>query len=147
MNRRFLLSLLLALPLVAQAEIYRWTDAQGRAHFTQTPPPDAAYKKVDPRVSPANTADADSLRQKAEGFDKAREELAKQQAETEAKAQLRAGACMRAQQRARLMEENPPNRLSSINDKGEKERWTPEKYDAEKAKAQQAVEQNCDGSK
>ena len=41
MLRGWLLCLLLALPLAGQAQkIYKWTDAEGRVQYTQTPPPD-----------------------------------------------------------------------------------------------------------
>lgn len=41
------LSLLLAGCAVAQAgDYYKWTDAQGTVHYSQTPPPDRASKSV-----------------------------------------------------------------------------------------------------
>lgn len=144
MNYRILLPLLLTvLPGLASAEIYRWVDPQGRLQYTQTPPPDAQYRKIDPRVSPASTDAAEALHQQAEAMGKAREEETKKVAAAEAKAQQRSGACVQAQQRLKLMDENPPNRLSSTNDQGERERWTPEKHAAERAKAQQVADENC----
>jgi hypothetical protein len=51
------LSLLLAACAVAQAgDYYKWTDAQGTVHYSQTPPPDHASKSVyvndDARTAP-----------------------------------------------------------------------------------------------
>ncbi|MCY1267933.1 hypothetical protein D3C76_693210 [compost metagenome] len=37
-------------PLVAAAEIYRWTDAEGRVHFGETPPAGAERIEVKPQV-------------------------------------------------------------------------------------------------
>lgn len=48
---RILPVLLLALALPAQAQIYKWTDAQGRTHFSnQTPPADVKAVVVDPNA-------------------------------------------------------------------------------------------------
>ncbi|MCR3766649.1 DUF4124 domain-containing protein, partial [Pseudomonas aeruginosa] len=38
------------LPLLAQADIYRWTDAQGKVHFSATPPAGAQRVEVRPQV-------------------------------------------------------------------------------------------------
>jgi glutaredoxin len=46
-----LLLALLALPLAATAEIYRWTDAQGKVHYSDSPPPEAKAKQVKIRIN------------------------------------------------------------------------------------------------
>ncbi|MBK8453942.1 MAG: DUF4124 domain-containing protein [Thiofilum sp.] len=33
--------------LNAQAEVYKWTDAQGKTHYSQTPPPNVKAKNMD----------------------------------------------------------------------------------------------------
>jgi len=142
MKHRLLLCLLLALPCAARADIYRWTDAQGRVHYAQTPPPDSDYKKVDPRVS-AGGDDAAALHEYVEGQRKTREAAEAEKAKLEAKAQEKAGACVQAQARLKKLEEYGPNRLLSQNDKGEMERWTTEKWDTERGLAQKAVDENC----
>jgi glutaredoxin len=40
--RSVLLAVLLGAAFAAQAQLYRWTDAQGRVHVTDTPPPPSA---------------------------------------------------------------------------------------------------------
>ncbi|MCX7960729.1 MAG: DUF4124 domain-containing protein [Burkholderiales bacterium] len=48
---RTLLAWLLLAPALAAAQIYRWTDAQGRVHFSnQTPPPGVNAVVVDPHA-------------------------------------------------------------------------------------------------
>jgi len=43
-----MLSLFILFPWSAQAtEIYKWTDENGVVHISETPPPDAAKRKVD----------------------------------------------------------------------------------------------------
>jgi glutaredoxin len=48
--------LLVAATAAAQAT-YRWTDAEGKLHFTDTPPPAGAAKKVETLKSKATAAD------------------------------------------------------------------------------------------
>ena len=45
------LALLWVLPLSAAAEIYRWTDAQGRVHFSDTPPAAMSAERLNPQVN------------------------------------------------------------------------------------------------
>ncbi|ERI53752.1 hypothetical protein N878_14290, partial [Pseudomonas sp. EGD-AK9] len=47
---RSLLLVALLLPALAAAEIYRWTDAQGRVHFGQRPGAGAEPVEVKPQV-------------------------------------------------------------------------------------------------
>lgn len=45
---RLVLSLLmLSLTITAHAEIYKWTDAEGKTHYSQTPPQDTSTKAED----------------------------------------------------------------------------------------------------
>lgn len=50
MKRRFWLFLLLLAASVAQAELYRWVDADGKVHYSDQPPPSSA-KQVEQRKS------------------------------------------------------------------------------------------------
>ena len=47
----FLLIALLALLLAAGADIYRWTDAQGKVHYSDSPPPEAKAKQLKIRIN------------------------------------------------------------------------------------------------
>jgi hypothetical protein len=50
-----LLLLLLALPLVAAAQVYTWTDAQGTPHYSDSPPPPGVhYQIVKPMLGTAH---------------------------------------------------------------------------------------------
>lgn len=42
----FLLAVLLVTALPAQAKLYKWVDAQGRVHYTDTPPPQSSTHAV-----------------------------------------------------------------------------------------------------
>lgn len=63
-------------PLVSQAEIYRWTDANGKIHFSDKPVGEKA-ETLDIKVQKAKPTSAktkDERKQRAEGFIRAREE-------------------------------------------------------------------------
>lgn len=47
---RALLLTLILMPALASAQIYRWTDADGRVHFGQRPPAGAEQIEVRPQV-------------------------------------------------------------------------------------------------
>jgi len=48
---RVLLFAILIVPLLASSEVYKWTDAQGRIHYSDSPPPEAKAKQVKIKVS------------------------------------------------------------------------------------------------
>lgn len=116
MNRTHLLPLvLLLLGGVAQADIYRWTDAEGRVHYGDHPPAGGAEKIIEPAppspLSPDEAnAQLDAIRAKqqaaAEEAARAKEEKAKAAAERKRLAEECAAAqrqldAMRSAQRIR----------------------------------------------
>jgi len=112
---KFLMLALLLAGATAQADIYRWTDAQGRTHYGDQPPAGGAEKVVEPPPpSPLSPDEANArleairARREAAAEDraKAKEERAKSQAEHKQRAQECATArrqldSMRAAQRIR----------------------------------------------
>lgn len=50
-RRLLLLLAMLALPLAAAADIYRWTDAQGKVHYSDSPPPEAKARQVKIKIN------------------------------------------------------------------------------------------------
>lgn len=54
---RFLLCLCMGLvPALASADIYRWSDADGKVHFSETPPAGAQRVEVKPQVMERDAA-------------------------------------------------------------------------------------------
>jgi len=139
-----MLSLLLALPGPAAAEIYRSVDAQGRVTYSQTPPPGRPADKVTPRVAPANPGEAEALQRQMDALDRERGEAAKKAAESEAKTAERNKACTEARARLLLLAQSPPNRLMSRDDQGNMVRWTPEKHDEQRRQAEELAASSCD---
>lgn len=81
---RFLLLLGLVLSLPAQASVYKWTDHQGVTHYSQTPPANHSYTRVNvngTNVPPAaaNTQPAKPSRTTQTGQGKHKTKPAKQQ--------------------------------------------------------------------
>ena len=81
MKNRFLFVIaLVVLSLSAAADIFKWVDANGKVHYSNTPPPDVKGTKVKvddpaPATGPATpTATADFWRQKDEEFRKRQDE-------------------------------------------------------------------------
>ncbi len=48
---RFLLLVMLIAPLPAVAGVYKWTDAQGRVHYSDSPPPEAKAQQIKVRIN------------------------------------------------------------------------------------------------
>ena len=48
---RFLLLVLLVASLPASAGVYKWTDAQGRVHYSDNPPPEAKAQQVKVKIN------------------------------------------------------------------------------------------------
>ncbi|MCG3142973.1 MAG: hypothetical protein HONDAALG_00276 [Gammaproteobacteria bacterium] len=73
---------LLALTLPAVAGVYKWTDAEGQVHYTQSPPPSGVQGeelKAPPKVDSESAVE--DLEAKQKGFDERLEDKAKTEAE------------------------------------------------------------------
>ncbi len=100
---RSLLLLMSLLPLLAQAQIYRWTDEQGRVHFGQRPVAGAEPVEVRPQVVERDAQTRERESRNARYFEARREEsrqAAQQQADARAERQRECSAL--EQQLARL---------------------------------------------
>lgn len=98
-----LILLLVLLPSVATAQIYRWTDAEGRVHFGQQPGAGAVAVEVKPQVIERDQATLEREAGAARFFDARLEEQAKaseQAAEAQVQAAQQCGAWQ--QQREQL---------------------------------------------
>lgn len=98
-----LLALALALGCsAAMADIYRWTDAQGRTHYGDRPPAGGAEKIVEPPppsdLTPEDAkAKLDAIRAKREAAAEDRAKAKEEQAKVDAQKKQRAQECAAAQ--------------------------------------------------
>jgi len=92
---RFLAFACLLTPLAVSAAMYKWRDASGLIHYTQTPPPDTESVVITPEKPPPNAGQPDPhLQQETEAFQDRRSErmeseasAAREQAEAETRQQ------------------------------------------------------------
>ncbi|HUP92159.1 MAG TPA: DUF4124 domain-containing protein [Solimonas sp.] len=143
MNRKLMLTLLaLAAAPLAQAEMYRWTDAKGTVHYSQSPPPQGKYAAVTPKAPPPTASpNMDALRKT---LDESAPKPAKptQTASTTEGAQ-RQQLCAQARERLDYLNNHNAHQLATKLPDGAYERWTDEKYASEKTLAQQQQAKNC----
>jgi hypothetical protein len=143
-----LASCLLALPPVAAAEVFRWTDENGRVHYGQRPPPTGAERLDLPQpAAGAAGIDADAAQRRErrrrllDAYDYEREQKKAQQARETDDRQQAAVRCRKLQQRWRRL--NYPRPLYVTGKDGEREYLSDQQREAEKARMRPAYREAC----
>lgn len=135
--------LLLALPLAAPAQVYRWVDAQGKVHYTQSPPPQGSYKEVPPAPPPGALGGGPNLGDYAKKLQTEREQGEKANEVAQKNAERRKQNCSAAR-RNRATLDRYGGRIFSATEDGGREPWTPEQLAAERARADNVIAESCD---
>jgi hypothetical protein len=118
--KSFLLFLLLSTH-TAHAGVYKWTDAQGRVHYSDTPPPRQEVQRVqtgktdEAAAAAARRSLADKLSESELKRKKAQEDEAKRKAEEE-KQRLKAERCVKAREQLTLLQQHA--RISRVDPQG-----------------------------
>lgn len=139
------LALLLAAAGAGAAEVYRWVDADGKVHFSDSPPPGVAAERLAIKSAPTDPAAVDlaeSTREVREN-QAAADAIVKDNAarEAAAKAEKKAADCEAARKR---YEDIQYSRKFSSKDKDGKEVWlSGADADALKQKAKADVDAKC----
>lgn len=138
---RHLLLLATLLPALAGAEIYRWTDAQGRVHFGQRPAAGAEPVEVRPQVV---ERDADTREREARSqrfFEARREEQQQAAATAAAQREARASECRELRQRL----EQIPEGYSYFRegDNGERIYYSDAETDAARHQLRSRIAERC----
>ena len=128
--RLFLLCSLL-LPCLASAEIYRWTDANGRVHFGEAAPAGAVRVEVKPPVVQQDAAAAER-QQRAERFFQARRE--EQQAKTAAECR---------QLREQYAELDHGGTFYKVDAQGERQYYNDAQLDSARSRLKARLAQRC----
>lgn len=135
----------LSYSMMSIAQVYKWTDADGTTHYTQTPPPkdiEAIKIKSPP---PVDTESAnEELRLKKKRLDKTREQRLKHAEKREKEEQEKKLAdqnCQRA--RARLATYQKP-RVNLVDEAGNYTKITEEERLSELTKSKDLVDEHCD---
>lgn len=127
------------------AVTYKWTDAEGNVHYTQSPPPDgieAETIKPPPKVDTEAANKALEKREKA--LDESRGKRLKQAEKEKQKEQelaLKQSNCEQA--KARLATYQKP-RVNLVDEAGNYTKINEEKRMAELEKSRQLVKEHCD---
>jgi Domain of unknown function (DUF4124) len=167
-----LLALLLALPLLGNAEIYKWKDKNGVVRYTDTPPPsNVRLESIDGKraikqsnqapLAPVVNTDVATAGKgemkdkesagKAESTEDAAAKLRQKNAEAdknnkkekEAQAKLNEENCKAA--KSNLASYNQGGRVYKMNEKGEREYMDDAGLKAGAASAQKDIAQYCNG--
>jgi len=118
-----LIYLILTLPALAQAEVYRWVDSEGRTHFGDRPPTQAASQEVQVESAPARVDNAARDRQQKmnvflEQKQQERDQRRAADAKAEKQAAKRAELCTKM--RARLKHLDSVSTFYNLNEEGER---------------------------
>lgn len=136
--------LLLSVMTAASAgAIYKWVDASGQVHYSQTPPPGApAHLQGD--LKPAASLDAPPpLPADATASGSADANAGKTASAAADSPADRAKRCSDAQARVTFLQEKTAHRLAVPQPDGSLARMTDEQFADQLGKAQQAVASNC----
>ena len=142
-----ILSLAVALPAAA-GQLYKWTDANGRVQYSDTPPTDRKAETVKGRIgstsSGGSAAPQPTVTEQEQAFRKRQSEKAEadqKAAQEAAQKQEHEAACNRARGYLRTLEDG--GRIAETNAKGEREFYDNAKIKSEKERVRADIEKNC----
>lgn len=131
--------LILALsPVLAQAQIYRWTDEQGRVHFSQQPVAGATPVEVKPQVIERDAATLERERRSERYFDARRQE--NRQAAASAAAEREQECTVLEERLARLQ---LGGRYFRNNAEGERVYYSESEIEAARRQLATRIQQRC----
>jgi len=138
---RYLLLIASLLPALATAEIYKWTDAQGRVHFDQRAVSGATPVQVKPQVIETDEATR-QRQQRSENFYKARRDE-QTQADQRAAKQAEQDAQTCSNLRRELSKIPPGSSYYTADAKGERVYYSDAEIDAARRELSQQISQQC----
>jgi hypothetical protein len=141
MNMRGLLLIAWMLPTLAAAEIYRWTDEQGRVHFGQRPVAGAEPVEVKPQVIKRDSHTREREARSQRFYEARREE--QQQAAAAAASQREARASECRELRTRLAQMPEGNRYYREGSNGERIYFSDEETDAARRQLRARIAERC----
>jgi hypothetical protein len=138
--------LILSAPGV-HAQIYKWTDAGGKVHYSETPPPDGQqFNEVNTGPAPQSSDEAgrqlqDMLKrqQDSEKQEDAEKNKEKEQAAGQAKLDQ---YCDQARESLTKLENGPPRRLAVVEN-GEVSRMTEDERQAKIEEIEKTISEKC----
>ncbi len=142
----------LALPMVANAQVYKWADKNGKVHYTDTPPPSNVKTKmlgkektkpvVNTTSSPSEEVARDKFEEEAAKLRQRNAEIEKNnKREQEAQAKLDVENCAAA--RANYQTYAQGGRIYRTLENGEREYLSDDGLDTGKRDAQNEIDEYC----
>ena len=142
MRRVIAALLLLLLPGLASAQVYKCVDKDGRVKFVQTKPKDADCGGVQKPAAPAPATDgADPLKQFGAEVDKSRAAEAEVRKKNEQAEAQKRGRCAQAQARLAALER--ATHVFTTDEQGERQYNTAQQNDAMREEARRSVSLHC----
>ena len=133
---------------IAADAVYKWKDANGQSHYSQSPPPSGTkYETINPIGGPSSAPAAATVSTAGSSAAPAPASTAFKPAETrnsEASSALRQKNCATAKANAATLQNNPGANTYSAG--GKSEAMSAERRAAELARANQMVTQYCGGN-
>ena len=140
--KRILLLALIALPLLAQAKVYRWVDARGQVHYSQTPPADVGAEETSISVVPATPSPAPPAAAAPKPAT-APPAPAAPKVDDKVEREAKAKRCTEARERVSHLEEKTARRLGVTQPDGSLARMTDEEFQERLDKAQVELGKAC----
>ncbi|WP_068829751.1 DUF4124 domain-containing protein [Pseudomonas sp. BMS12] len=139
---RHLLFVLLLAPAVASAEIYRWTDAQGRVHFSEKPGGAGAEQvEVKPQVVERDDATREREQRSQQYFDARRDERAQAESRAASARAERSAECGKLRQQLQQIERN--GRYFTTDANGERNYVSEAEVEAARSRLSSRIAARC----
>lgn len=152
--KKWMMLAVMLLPAMAVADLYKWTDAEGRVHFTDKKPESAARVEtlkapralapggaaVDVQSSPSGGSQLERQRRMADILAQERERREAEASKKEKEAAVRKQKCLELQDYRRNVERS---RVYDINDKGERTYMDDKAHAAHMRELDENIARNC----
>lgn len=129
----------------AFSQIYKWKDAAGVMHYSDTPPPSGSAQVVKTKDTPVSAVPSGGNKSVTASAAKAStppSAASKAASSAQAQPEKNPKACQDARRRKSLLESG--GRIQVVNEKGEVEFISQEQRTSEINQADKAIQQNCD---
>jgi hypothetical protein len=142
--KRLAVLALLALPVLATAQMYKWKDEQGRMHFTQVPPKAGIpFETLGAPPPPAEAPNQESLNKSLDDSRKAAPEQQKAADQASEREAQRQQACARAMERLAYLDARTARRLATKDAAGNVTRMDDAEFQRQRTTAQDEINKNC----
>jgi hypothetical protein len=150
MKRLIYAAIAIAIATPVAAQLYKWTDKDGKTHYSDTPPPGQETKSLSvgsgtttstPAPASAGAKTAVERDKEAEAARKAGRDAAKKSEDAAKDAAGREEACSRA--KAAYATYADGGRIHKYNDKGERDYLSDEEIEKERVRSQREMNEAC----